>query len=701
LVMDSDRDGTIASNDLARVDESHPYRFWVNCDADDNNGEKYDLPESVTPVPVNFYRKKNYFADVPGQNIDVADSPDSIGTLNDLEDFFPALIQWPENVSSNSTCKIFANVKIGIVDAGLESEQSGSYLTDLTVATNVLGMLVHVIDPSNEETVFTNEPNKVILIEAHEEHTNAQIYVEFEEPDGEILTFTNYFSFTSAEKMFRFKNLREEDEAAAPDRLDPPENWPDDLCNDANYYYVHGFNVSEPRGRGAQANMFKRLFWSGSNARFYGVCWDGSPLTVPAMPTKRACHYHNAVVNAFATAPHLATFLNSQTAGERQNIIMAHSLGNILTSSAICDHDANVKQYYMVDAAVAKEAYGDTTPNPDMIPDGSLIFNQNEGIFSVVGHNWHDYPFETYPSEYYQLFDSSDDRSKLTWRHRFADIQTKTEAFNFYSSTEDVLRVDTGYTTSMAGLIDWDLFDVDENKSLYVFQTQEMYKGKNDFSAIIAGGGSDPFAGWGFTTESDLHIQKLRINKINLEIELWPKYPSYQGEELDQTNESRRNEFREKLKSDPLFRPEPEILFGDNGASFAAGVVGDYEHIFNYDGQTGNLFEYLPGIGHKVPIDIPMYGDLESSMDVSNVTVRDYLLAKAFPARTGALGSRSNNIQVWRDVNFDMHSLYMNDPAEWPTKAGNNPEWRHSAIRDLPYAHNYKFFDEVTGKERN
>ncbi len=672
LVMDMDRDGTIGTNDWNRVDESHPYRFWVNCDADDRNGTKYDLPASVTPLPVSFYRKDNYFSDVPGQDFDITESPNSIETLNDLEDFFPAIIQWPEGVASNATVKLFSNVKVGVVDAQLDAADSDQYLTDLTSANAILAKTVHVVDPLNsgsEYTVPSTSLDKAMLIEVHEENTNAMIWLTFDEGGGQTTSFTNYFSFTSVEKMFRYKNLRQGDRAAAPDRLDEPENRPDELCNDANFYYVHGFNVSEPRGRASQANMFKRLFWSGSNARFYGVSWDGNPLGTDLPIFDTPCHYHNAVVNSFASAPQLATFLNSQTAGGRKNILMAHSLGNIISSTAICNHGADVDQYYLIDAAVAKEAYGDVTPNENMIPDGSLIHNSNEGFMSYVGYNWHKYPFETYASEYYQLFD--DVRTNLTWRHRFADVQTHTDAFNFYSSTEDVLRVDEGYTTLFSGPLDWDIWNATERFGLYAFQLQEIFKGKSDFGAD-AGGGSDPYTGWGFTTESDTHI----VSTPLLDIDLWPKNPSFQHGQLSTNNPTQRAAFLETLKTDPLFRPEPAELFGLGGAAFAGATIGTSGFTFNYDINN-------------------------ATMNISNLPVRDYLLAKAFPARTGALGSRSNNHTTWEDANFDMHSLFMTDPDEWPTKDGGNPEWRHSAIRDLPYVHNYKLFDKLNGKERN
>ncbi len=667
LVMDSDRDGTISSNDLARVDESHPYRFWVNEDADDRNGTKYALPAGYSPVPVGFYHRDDLYADIPGQYADVSGSSEgSIGTLNDLEDFFPVLLQWPEDVATNATVKLFSNTKIGIVDASLEPADSDLYLTDLATANSVMGMLVHSIDPASTGTRFAVPPaslGKVFLFEVHEENTNAQIYAEFEEPGGPTHTFTNFFSFTPVEEMFRFKNLRQGDYAAAPDRLDEPVNWPDELCNVANYHYIHGFNVSEPRARGSQSTMFKRLWWSGSNARFHGVCWDGTPLGEESVVFGQRAHYHNAVVNAFAAAPNLAAFLDSQTAGGRTNIVMAHSLGNVAASSAIVDYAADVDQYYLLNAAVGKEAYGDSAPNDDMTPDGSFINNQNEGLFSLLGYDWREYPVETWASEWYRLFDAPDARSGLTWRHRFAEVQALTDAFNFYSSTEEVLRIDTGYTSLISGLGDGGF-------QVYAFQLQEVYKGKDSTLADKAGGGSDPYTGWGFTTESDTHI----YSTPGLDVDFWPINPSYHRQQLG-TNATVRAAFRETLKTDPLFNPNPPELVGAGAEAFAGSTVALSGFIFNYDINN-------------------------ATMDIVNVPVRDYLLAKSFPARTGALGSRGNGKWPLTTANFDMSTEYIKLGQWIRTDTYNGTlEWRHSDVRDAAYVYVHMFFDKLTAKE--
>lgn len=199
-----------------------------------------------------------------------------------------------------------------------------------------------------------------------EARANAHLYVHTLTNGIELSASTNHFSFSSVTNMYRTMNLR----AGGTSYTNEPPNWPDDLTNGKDFVFVHGYNVDESAGREWNNTISKRLWHAGSNARFNGILWDGTP---PASLGNK--HYHNAVVNAFASAPIFATYLN----GLDEPVVMAHSLGNMVTSSAVCDPGAGVYQYYAMNAAVAKEAYGDSAPNENMIPDGSLIYNQDEG----------------------------------------------------------------------------------------------------------------------------------------------------------------------------------------------------------------------------------------------------------------------------------------------------------------------------------
>ena len=91
-------------------------------------------------------------------------------------------------------------------------------------------------------------------------------------------------SFTSASPAWNRCSAQESDSRDLPqpqqsrrpaDRLTDSQvpNEPD--TNDKNFVFLHGYNVNPDQARGAFADMFKRLYWSGSHAKFYGVTWNG------------------------------------------------------------------------------------------------------------------------------------------------------------------------------------------------------------------------------------------------------------------------------------------------------------------------------------------------------------------------------------------------------------------------------------------
>ncbi|MCF7864194.1 MAG: hypothetical protein K9L89_05335 [Kiritimatiellales bacterium] len=623
LAMDMDRDGSITeTNDWDRVDAYHPFRFWVN---EDGNNSVY--PEAA------------------------------------LEDFFPAQIMWREGAGTpNITFKLSANVNLDYVPTAMTTNDTDAYLTELDVAGTLAANIGSL--SSGTQTSETFNENDIVLLAASAADTSAEIYVHILENGSEIAVATNHFSFSPVEEMYRIENLR----SGGTSSTDEPANWPDNLTNGKDFVFVHGYNVDEAAGHEWNKTIFKRLWHSGSNAKYHAILWDGTP---PGDPLHLGpYYYHNAVINAFATAPDFATYLN----GLNEPVVMAHSLGNMLTSSAIVDHDAAVSQYYALDAAVALEAYGDASPtNASAMIADNLFDRMDAGLFSdlipfwsdINEYVWQDYPFESWASEWYRIFDPSDARSKLTWRHRFLDIQQRTDVFNFYSSTEEVLRVNEGFL----------LFVQAYNKN-YAWQVQEHFKGRLNDNLITGiydglGGAASEYCGWGFTEEaSSSHI-----------LDTWgvvkwaPARPRHLHEKLAQENPDREQNLQ-VLATDPLFRPNPEELFGASAEAFSAGTVA----------AQGGMLDYNVS---------------NASYPIGNVPMRDWLLAKAFPSRTRPMGSTINSQLAWLSGNFNMSALYMTNPSDWPHKEDSVAKWWHSDIKDVPYAHSHKLFDKITAQERN
>ena len=195
--------------------------------------------------------------------------------------------------------------------------------------------------------------------------------------------------------------------------------------------------------------MFTAATWFGDDSQIAG--WI--PFAGNISP-----NYYINVEHAFKSASFLVAEINSLPG---QKCIAAHSLGNMLVSSAIKDEGLSVTHYFMLNAAVAKEAY-----------DPSVM-----EVADMRNPNWNGYLTRLWASEWYSLFSSADGRGKLTWRDRFGNISV---AYDYYSSTEDVLDNGNGTLPSLGSERAW--------------VNQEMRKG----TWLITIGPENSEAGWGF-----------------------------------------------------------------------------------------------------------------------------------------------------------------------------------------------------------
>lgn len=267
--------------------------------------------------------------------------------------------------------------------------------------------------------------------------------------------------------MYRWINLRPG--GGPPTSTNEPPNYPDALSNGTNVFFLHGFNVTADESRGWNAEMFKRLYQSGSRAKFWGMTWRGDQGA--------GWEYQINVANAFA----IASNFNVQVSGvSGDKIVLAHSLGNMVVSAAIQDYGLNVDKYFMLDAAVAMECY-----RPASFSDAT---NNNY----LLHEDWTGYSNKTWCSKWFELFSSPDDREKLTWKDRFPSVISV--AYNFYSSGDEIFETYTNGTPSpfSGGVMPWRV-------ERYAWQKQEMFKGRTILGIPILGG--TDWAGWGFSGE--------------------------------------------------------------------------------------------------------------------------------------------------------------------------------------------------------
>ena len=86
-------------------------------------------------------------------------------------------------------------------------------------------------------------------------------------------------------------------------------------------------------------------------------------------------------------------------------VVAAHSLGNMVTLSAISDWNAPISQYFMMDSAVPIEAI-----------DPAAVTNM------MIYSTWTTYTNRLFASDWYKLFPTNDACSTLFWNDRLGKL---------------------------------------------------------------------------------------------------------------------------------------------------------------------------------------------------------------------------------------------------------------------------------------
>jgi hypothetical protein len=442
LNADANHDGQMEFkyNSPDFVSASKPFRFWANDNQDDGDFGGNDgipganKPDGTTPVQV-------HNTGVPNLSFP---SIWSIHGRRDLVDFFPVYLNvgslFQSNALSAGISATDTNYQFvlsqadGVLRFAYTSLTPTNYMNFL-LDTNVSGILANAplttisntgvaLLPAFVRGMATNNQS-IILVEATTATTQPLI-LSIYHGTNQIGQTSLPLSITGVEQMFRSKTmLLHSAPEMVPDRLTDADvpNEPDTVAK--NFVFVHGYNVLPDEARGSAADVFKRMYWAGSHAKFWAVTWQGAdskgtfPFNMLLTP-----NYHTNVVNAFNTAATLANFIASLT-NSGPVVELAHSLGNILTLSAINDWNAPLSQYFMMDAAVPIEAI-DPTATTNM----------------MILSTWTGYTNRLTASKWYQLFATNDYRSTLSWNNRLGNLRN-VDVYNFYSSGEEVLRTYT------------------------------------------------------------------------------------------------------------------------------------------------------------------------------------------------------------------------------------------------------------------
>jgi Alpha/beta hydrolase of unknown function (DUF900) len=505
LNVDANHDGTMdfTYNGSDFVSSNNPYRFWVNDDVDSGddsgNGIPGQPPQAADGSCV-IVHQTDVPVPVPQFTTAIVDAYGVHGR-RDLVDYFPVYVNISSLFQSNA---LSAGINPNNASYQYALSQADGVLrfvyTDLTPTnymnflrdTNESGKLDAAeafpilpqgtcLDQSFIENIATNNGG-IILVEAAA-NTTQPLVLTIYDGTNQIAQTSLYLSISGVEQMFRSKTiLLNAENGTNADRVTDAAVPNEPPTNDKNFIFVHGYNVNPTQARGWDSDVFKRLYWSGSHAKFYGVTWEAADSQVFGSVT---INLQTNIVNAFNTAPLLNNFLNSLSG---TNIVAAHSLGNMLVLSTLNDcTNRNINTYFMVDAAVALDAIDTTAEsNPDMYPSAWTNYNSN-----------------LWASDWYGLFPADDYRSTLTWWGRLTNFQNAA-VYNFYSSGEEVLRdYPTDPPDYLIGIAAGQLVSLGEGDTgLYTWAWQEKLKGLMPANFLL----SSDHGGWQFNEAYETNI---------------------------------------------------------------------------------------------------------------------------------------------------------------------------------------------------
>jgi hypothetical protein len=358
----------------------------------------------------------------------------------------------------------------------------------------------------------------------------------------------------------------------------------------------------------------------------------------------------------------------------------------MVVSSAISDHAAPVARYFMLDAAVAAEAYDGSVaannPNRVVQPDDATAVmphsDWNRGAAGV-------YPDRLWPTNWHQVFVSLgpvDHRAKLTWRDRFVP-RAGVEYYDFHSTGEEVLDFTNNLTPSLTlalltttanalgEYLHFTLpFGTGQPAGHRTWQLQEQLKGRTITGKIL---GSN-YGGWGFNT---LFFKRSPGGSGGRGPILTPGVlkPAEATAMLDIVFTP------EALREEPFFRPG-----GDRRK------VGSWHK----DAQDNPVFlEENLGL---------LYGPTTGSEFASRH--RSALLARMIPAMSPAAGRiavpRLKPATSTQEHNFDMNGVTIRPGRNaqgnplWPQTRGGDFRWWHSDLREVAYPYVRGLYERIT-----
>ena len=426
LLPDYDRDGGIGAADIARQLAGGVAYFWVN----DDKWRGDDAFET-------FLRRNSDNDVVDGRNDLVNFLPIAVDVATFASNWISSAVYYrlePQSCALQNAKLAFADIdwsEIGDAALGTDMDIHGNPLHQAPVSalgrgTNLPAAFV-ALAQQGRSTLLVEFP-----VVARNDSTSFNVYSSVD--DSLLFSASLNLHIGDVSNMIGWENLRSVAGGSdgVPTRL-ATEDWPAEEHEPGNVVFVHGYNMAEDAETPLWAkNVFKKLWWSGLDRGFIAIQWRGNegqtyiPLVGFATP-----NYYGNVQNAFKTA---AALSNAMENVQGPKWFLAHSLGNMLVSAAIQDYGMEYERYFMLNAAIALEAFDPV--------DGITPASHD----NMTPEAWTNYTDNVRATHWFERFPEGDGRRLLTWKGRFSNV---TNIVNFYSTQEEVVNNGDGHEQSL------------------------------------------------------------------------------------------------------------------------------------------------------------------------------------------------------------------------------------------------------------
>ena len=503
LVPDYDRNGIIDAIDYLKWRQGRVFRFWINDDEDAKATEGKYAEDPIVDIP----GAKTGWGELDGRDPDWSD--ELVNGHKDLIDFSPVFMDvssiWilPKEIRENLTFRLRQDDEaVNVIWTSLEKSEVGDFQrkdvkccgrnwnqNSYEATVEKLGSTGKEIPEvlAKEIRVSPNTNKGVLFIEGRGV-SKKPLVLDVYNGVKKIASGGLPMRLSSVEDMYWFYSIRGAEEVGnfqLPSGY-TPSNLSEDIV-DKTIFFTHGFNVDYDAARGWGSEIFKRMWQSGSNARFKMVTWEGNYNWTGNWAN--GVHYHEDVYQALKSAAAYKELIQREEPESSKRILMAQSLGNMMTCEAL-RQGLTAGQYYMFNAAVASEAI-----------DAAYQDDSLETRAKYVPSDWNDYHPMSWAANWHKWFkrDPLDARGKMGWPDYFKSALTNVvSVYNYYSTGDPVFMEDETVPALLTGVfhwptlhLAWPFIELNITAEAHCWQKQETHKGVEPIAGTLCGG-------WGF-----------------------------------------------------------------------------------------------------------------------------------------------------------------------------------------------------------